>query len=574
MLNPAGHFDGRIGRQELHPEGSRMLGLRSLWSVATATLLAGVPVTTAAAASEAQSLDELRNTVINLLDALVQQGVMTREAAARLVQSAQQKAAADAAATAQADAGAIRVPYVPQTVRDEISRQVAADIRPQLVEDVVQTARTERWGVPAALPDWLGRVRWSGDVRVRGQSDLFASNNEPNTQLDFLRINERGGIDRAGVEAFANTTEDRHRLRVQARLAIEASLGSGVTAGARIVTGTIRDPVSLNQTLGQYGARFATAFDLAYVRWESQPFDELALRLQGGRFENPWQSTDLVYDRDLTFDGVAVTGRVPFGNGNDDARSNAFLTLGAHPLQEVELSAKDKWLLGAQIGTELRFDSQRIRVAAAYYDFRNVRGRRNAFESTLFDYTAPSYLQRGNTLFDIRNDLAPDTNLFALAGDYELIDALVAWDTDIGRGLRLGLNANYVQNIGWSSSDVQRNSGIQADARTDGYRVEVNVGHADVLDFGRWRAYFAYRYVQRDAVLDAFTDSDFRLGGTDTQGYLAGFDVGLAQRTWMRLRYYTADEIDGPLFAVGESQFPIRFPFGVDVVQLDLTSQF
>ena len=47
---------------------------------------------------------EVRNTVINLLEALVQKGVMTREQAEAMVAPAQDKATADAKARAAQDA--------------------------------------------------------------------------------------------------------------------------------------------------------------------------------------------------------------------------------------------------------------------------------------------------------------------------------------------------------------------------------------------------------------------------------------------------------------------------------------
>src|ERR1700739_5034074 len=93
------------------------------------------------AEDERQSLEELRNTVINLLQALVDQGVMTREKAEQLVKAAQDKAAADAAATAKTDEGAVRVPYVPQIVKDEIAKQVSDQIKPAVVADVVKEAK-------------------------------------------------------------------------------------------------------------------------------------------------------------------------------------------------------------------------------------------------------------------------------------------------------------------------------------------------------------------------------------------------------------------------------------------------
>ena len=83
------------------------------------------PALRAYAADERQSLEELRNTVVNLLQALVDQGVISREKAQQMVKAAQDKAAADAAAVAKSDEGAVRVPYVPQIVKDEIAKQVA-----------------------------------------------------------------------------------------------------------------------------------------------------------------------------------------------------------------------------------------------------------------------------------------------------------------------------------------------------------------------------------------------------------------------------------------------------------------
>ncbi len=116
-------------------------------SLAVAATPFGVSV-----ADERQSLEELRNTVINLLQTLVDQGVITKEKASQLVKQAQDKATADAAAVAKTDEGAVRVPYVPQIVKDEISKQVAAEVKPAVVADVVQEAKTEKWGVPGARP--------------------------------------------------------------------------------------------------------------------------------------------------------------------------------------------------------------------------------------------------------------------------------------------------------------------------------------------------------------------------------------------------------------------------------------
>src|SRR5262249_31774507 len=161
-----------------------------------------------------------------------------------------------------------------------------------------------------------------------------------------------------------------------------------------------------------------------------------------------------------------------------------------------------------------------------------------------FDFTAPRFLQKGNTLFDIRNDADTGTNLFALAAEYRIANANLTLDLGFGE-THVILGAEFVRNLGWDSQDVFALTGSQIETRADGYEASVTVGHATLAAPGRWRAFMAYRYLERDAVLDAFTDSDFHLGGTDAKGYQVGFDLGLSRGAWLRLRYLTANEIDG-----------------------------
>src|SRR5277367_1059486 len=154
--------------------------------------LAFAPVAACLAADERQSLEELRNTVINLLQALVDQGVITREKAEQMVKSAQDKAAANAAAAAKSDEGAVRVPYVPQIIKDEIAKQVAEEVKPAVVADVVQEAKTEKWGVPGALADWLTHTRIYGDMTLREEGVFYDGNNAP--EFNYYAINTAGGI--------------------------------------------------------------------------------------------------------------------------------------------------------------------------------------------------------------------------------------------------------------------------------------------------------------------------------------------------------------------------------------------
>ncbi len=208
-----------------------------------------------------------------------------------------------------------------------------------------------------------------------------------------------------------------------------------------------------------------------------------------------------------------------------------------------------------------RSTGSRFRLAGAYYDYQNLLGQRNVLDSNLLDYTAPKFLQRGNTLFDIRNDADGTTNLFALAAEYRLVDVTAGFDWRLSPGYRLAFSGNYVKNIGYEEDEVNQRLGLAIDPRTEGYQVETAFGSADMAQSLAWRVLLGYRYLERDAVLDAFTDSDFRLGGTDVKGFTLGGEFSFNPRVMLRARYLSGNEIDGP-------------PLGIDVFQLDLNSTF
>ncbi|MEJ0036270.1 MAG: putative porin [Gammaproteobacteria bacterium] len=531
-------------------KSSRILAL-----LATLPAISGVAV--AAQSAEERNLNEVRNTVVNLLQSLVERGVLSREQAETMVKNAQDKAAKDAdAAAAQdaAEAGAVRVPYVPEVVKDEIRKQVSAELAPEIAKDVIAQGQAEGWAASAFLPDWTRRVRWSGDFRLRGQSDVFSNDNDPNGYLNYQAINDAGGIGKAGFAATANNSEDRYRMRARARIGLDAELGRGWSVGTRLVTGNLKDPVSTNQTLGNSGFRYQTTFDLAFANYIGTTSDQRnTLVFSGGRIPNPWLSNDLVWDPDLTFEGVSTSYRRGFTR---DGRSShyAYITLGAFPLQEVELSDKDKWLFGGQLGIDWRFDGgSRARMAAAYYYYKNIVGERNAFNTTLLNYTAPLYLQKGNTLIDILNDQDDNTNLFALASNYHLLDANLNFDWQLNSTYKLTFAAEYVKNLGFDVPNIVR--------RDQGYLAEVNFGHVLMARPGAWRVSVGYRYLGGDSTLDAFADSDFHLGGTDAKGYIFTGEVSLTERVFMRLKYLSANEIEGQTS-------------GIDVLQLDLNTQF
>jgi hypothetical protein len=547
--------------------------LRIRWRVAAAVLLVLLSPGLSAQQSDAerQSMEELRNTVINLLQALVERGVITREQAEAMVKSAQEKAAQAASAAAQQrkeEAGAVRVPYVPEIVKDQIRKDVVAELSPDIKKEVAQQL-SSKGTVFSALPAWLQRMTWSGDIRVRGEGDLFARDNITNVYLNYDQINSLGGFQKAGALAFANTTKDQDRLRLRARFGFDTDLGSGWTAALRIATGSTGEIIATtNQSLGTYGAGYTATIDQGYLRWSGKWSDDAQIfTAYGGRFGSPWLGTDLVWYNDLTFEGVVSSYRLNFSDDND-FRKDLFLTAAAMPLTSFSPldnrpTDKQKWLLGGQLGVDLHFeDDSRLRFAAAYYDYQHIVGERNSLDTTFNNWTAPAFVQKGNTLFDIANPSLPGSvNLFALASDFRIADLISVDELALGSRYSLGLTLEALRNLGFNAAQVRARVGSYVEPRTRGYRADVSFGTRSPPAFGNWRATVGYRYLQRDAVLDAFNDEDFHLGGTDTKGYTVVLDFNFNPHVWMRMKYMSASEIDGP-------------PLGIDVWQLDMNSSF
>src|SRR3974390_892797 len=112
---------------------------RTFLGTCISAILAAALISSTAHADETQSLEELRNTVINLLQGLVKKGVLTQEQAQAMVADAQAKAEAEAKAkTAQAEAekGAVRVTHVPVIVRQQIEDEVRGPLRQDVTNDV------------------------------------------------------------------------------------------------------------------------------------------------------------------------------------------------------------------------------------------------------------------------------------------------------------------------------------------------------------------------------------------------------------------------------------------------------
>jgi hypothetical protein len=548
------------------------------------------------------------NATINLIRLMVKKGLITQSEADGLLKQANDEAAQARAAAAQpapvptiadgAKPGDVRVTYVPQSVRNEI--------RDQVKQEVIAQAKSEHWAEPNALPDWLDRISWYGDVHVRDESWLYSRNNADDF-IDYGALNRNGPFDINATTAsvyppILNSTQDRtNMLRLQAHIGMDVKLGDTVAAGVRIGSGGDNNPVSTTQTLGGGLIKKDIWLDQAWIRW--QPNQDLSVT--AGRMPPPFMLTDLIYSTELNFDGVAGHGELPF---SDDL--TAFATLGGFPIQytggttgneapaEADSDNKysdNRWLSALQLGLTWKFaDDATWKLALAYYYFDGMRGQLSApcalytginYCST--DDTAPDYMQWGNTVFLLRdiipNPSSPDNyaqpQFVGLSYNYHVADLTNKIDFKIGQ-TPMEIQAEYERNMAYHMRDafdrypdglgepVNNYQGSDTAGETGPYKsgpvgwlLRGIIGNPHPMALNEWNIALGYKYLQPDATLDGLTDQNFHLGGTNAKGFILTADYGIAPGTWLSARYYDAKQVYGP-------------PFAIDVVQLEISTKF
>lgn len=571
---------------------------RSVHALACASALALLAVAGTAHAQAAAPVAG-ESAMVRLIRGLVQSGALARDVGEALLAQAQTEAMAAQQAQRQAtlvaptarpaaEPGEVRVPYVPQTVRDQI--------RDEIKTEVMAQARTEGWAAPNETPEWSKRIRLSGDVRVRNESRYYAGGNS-NEQINYAAINDGSAYDvnqnlNGPLPPLLNTRQDRkNQWRARARIGVEADISESTQAGVRLATGGDDGPVSTTQTLGGGLGKKSIWLDQAWLSHAPLP----GLTLVGGRFGNPFVSTDLLYSADLNFDGVAARFSRTL-QGNRDVE--LFGTLGVVPLEysnsnfpsnsQQKAKSENKWLLGAQVGANWKLDTDnRLRGALAYYDFRNVSGELSApcalydgrTQSCSTDWARPAFMQKGNTLMLLRN-IALNPNdpaatkmpqYFGLASKFQLLDVNLRWDTRVAGGYGLRLDGNYIRNLAYGADKMfaRAGGGIVNNFDADGnfrsggnaYLLQATFGKPAPAERGDWNLLAGYKRIEPDAMPDGYNDSSFHGGGTNAKGYYVGGSYAFDRNTWFTGRWSSSRQVYGA-------------PVSMDLLQLEINTRF
>jgi polyhydroxyalkanoate synthesis regulator phasin len=349
------------------------------------------------AASAPSPIAPSENVTLNLINRLVQRGILTKEDAGDLIRQAKEDAqrasqqsqvaqqAATQAATAQQMAmeaaappssdESVSVSYVPEIVKSEM--------RDEIKRDVIAAAQSEGWATPN-YPSWINNLRPFMDLRTRYQGNNYGSDNSTDLfeTVNFNAINtgqpfnmmqipwqtsqgalpsQFANIPQSQVNAFGqyiggpgaptpitpptyNTTQNRQLARVRFRFGADMDLGENFTSGFRIGTGQNGSPVSENQTFGFVGnqgnaqggnfSSYAIWLDRAFLKYEIGSDPDRLAAITVGRFDNPFYTpTTIMWANDIGFDGVAAQARYKIFKG-----FTPFATAGIFPIFNTDLN--------------------------------------------------------------------------------------------------------------------------------------------------------------------------------------------------------------------------------------------
>ena len=311
-------------------------------------------------------------------------------------------------------------------------------------------------------------------------------------------------------------SQDKDRQRIRARLGAYTEINPQVSTGIRIATGGSSDARSTNQDLDGYFVKKDLWLDLGYIDYA--PTAVKNLHVIGGKMLQPWVSMgDVIWDGDINPEGLATTYSIPLGGKSELFGSAGYYTLKDNIDGEGTQFRHDLSMTAGQLGAKFApTDNLKVTVGGSVYAFDN-------------DKDSAALRVNGNT-----------TNQFRLYEGFGQIDIS-------GLGLPLALYGQYiVNNDSTDDQDTAWLAGVKT--KVFGFGLDYN-----------------YRDTQRNAVVGAFTDSDFANGTTGSRGHK--FKVGY--------------EIDKN-FSVGATYFLTKADYAVasqrdadaNTLQLDVEAKF
>jgi len=336
------------------------------------------------------------------------------------------------------------------------------------------------------MPDWVTSYKLSGDFRGR-----------------FDRISG----DNAGLI-------ERTRFRYRLRFGVTANILENMEAGFRLGTGdSAGNPLSNNTTEENNFSKKPIWIDTAYGKWTPINSGGWMASTTVGKMENPFVVTPMVFDPDLTPEGVVLQGSYAFNDKHTLAA-----TAGGFVLDEEKGSTHDPAMLGEQVLFNSKWNTHwASSVGLAAFQLLNRE------QLTTGNVTSNN---QGNT----RNGANGLVNSYAPI----VADANVTYTFDSAPLY----NGPFPVKFG-----VEYMNNVATTRNNNGYWVGITFGKAGVHK--TWELTYRYEYLQADAWYDQMVDDDNGVyyqnaPAGNAAGYFGGTNV---KGHYLKLTYALTDSV-------------------------------
>jgi hypothetical protein len=385
----------------------------------------------------------------------------------------------------------------------------------QVIADVMKRIDTLEATKTAQDKAGLNNIKLNGDFRYRYEY----IHQDPET---YSLVGARG------IFGPAREIDSRGRHRIRLRLGVEWLVNDEISAIGRVATTMNGDNVSTNQTLDDAFAKKDLWLDAAYLDYH--PRKVPGLKALAGKMNNPFYTpgkTQMIWDQDLTPEGLALTytntmEASPTGPVFREVPWEFGAAAGYFLVDERAIDV-DAVLYGFQGTVKRNFvpdGSTSLMMGLSYYDFANVKGYPPLFSATD---------NFGNAL---SRAILNNTALYE--NDFNIFETFTEFSVPVFKR-PLSLYGDFALNTA--------HIGKSFDDGNSGTAWALGLSYGRCVTPRSWALRYEYRHVGRDAVVGAFTDSDFGGGGTNSKGHIFGAEYMLLKNTRLALTYFANDNM-------------------------------
>jgi len=342
-----------------------------------------------------------------------------------------------------------------ELAKDQKEKQIAQQAQQETNEQIAATAKKTN-----DLSVFDQKLAWAAKTQLKGDVRF---------RQETVKIQGESN----------NGGRDKDRQRIRARLGAYTEINSQVDTGIRIATGSSDDARSTNQDQDNYFDKKSIWLDLGYIDYHPDQIKNL--HVIGGKMLQPWVNMgDVIWDSDINPEGLALTYKYPLGSS-----AELFGSLGNYNLKDnvdgdgVQFR-HDLRLTSGQLGTRFSVtDNLKMTLGGSVYAYQNDK------DSRCTTTTSPCALAVNGNSAD---------------NQFRLYEGFAQADIG-GLAVPLAFYGQYVKNND-AVTDQDTAWLIGAKSKVFGFNLDYN-----------------YRDIQRNAVVGAFTDSDFANGTTGSRGH-------------------------------------------------------